>query len=334
MALDDDIRDLVERVARIGEIDYATVTPDAYRRRFLESLAVIAAHGPPVELAPIELASIEDRTIPGPGGALALRLYRPPGPPGLPGPGRRPGRAPCPILVYCHGGGWVIGDVGGHDGECRPLCATTGAIVVSVDYRLAPEHPFPAALDDCTAAVEWVAAHADTLGGDPARIAIAGDSAGANLAAAVALRLRDIAGDGAGGPVLCAQILACPALDLTGDRVADTGQGAPLMDPDALRWMSAQYLAGHPPTDPYASPLHDPDLTGLPPAIVATAEFDPLRGDALAYAGRLERAGVVVTVLDFPRLVHGFLGLRCMSGAAADATERVWAATRRLIGGD
>ena len=331
MALDDDIRDLVERVARIGEIDYRTVTPDAYRRHFLERLAVIAAHGPPIALAPIELASIEDRTVPGPGGALALRLYRPPGPSG---PGHRSGRAPCPILVYCHGGGWVIGDIGGHDGECRPLCAATGAIVVGVDYRLAPEHPFPAALDDCTAAVEWVAKHAEALGGDPARIAVAGDSAGANLAAAVALRLRDGAAGGSGGPTLCAQILTCPALDLTGDLVADTGEvGAPLLHPDALQWMCAQYLAGHAPTDPYASPLHAPDLTGLPVAIVATAEFDPLRGDALAYAGRLDRAGVVVTVLDFPGLVHGFLGLRSVSSAAAAATEEVWAATRRLVGG-
>jgi acetyl esterase len=328
MALDAHIQRLVDRVAALGDIDFTTVTPDDFRRRLVEVLGLAGGHP-----APSALDSIEDRTIPGPGGALALRLYRP-----LIGANGAGAGAPrvardasaLAAVVYCHGGGWVMGDIGGHDGECRPLCQSTGAVVVSVDYRLAPHHPFPAALDDCTAAVEWVTGHADALGIDATRICIAGDSAGANLAAAVPLRLRDTGA----APTLCGQVLVGPPLDLTCTMPSITAKGRGyLLDADAVRWMCAQYLGGHAPNDPYASPLHAAGLSGLPPAVVATAEFDPLRDEALAYAERLAGDGVPVTVLDFPGLVHGFLGLRGLSPAAAAAGARVWGAARALLGG-
>jgi acetyl esterase len=324
--LDADIQRLVDRVAALGEIDFATITPEDFQRRFVE--VVTLAGGRP---AASVLDAIEDRTMPGPGGALALRLYRPRA--GEPRAGGAAATAATdtsalPAVVYCHGGGWVMGDIGGHDGECRPLCESTGAVVVSVDYRLAPQHPFPAALDDCTAAVEWVAGHAGALGIDATRVCVAGDSAGANLAAALALRLRDTAG----APTLCGQVLVCPPLDLTCTLPSITANGRGyLLDAGAVRWMCSQYLGGHDPSDPYASPLHAAGLADLPPALVVTAEFDPLRDDGLAYAQRLAGDGVPVTVLDFPGLVHGFMGLRGLSAAAA-AGARVWEEARALLG--
>ncbi|HXX90147.1 MAG TPA: alpha/beta hydrolase [Acidimicrobiales bacterium] len=315
MPLDPELQALVDGVSRLAPVDYAAVTPEEFRARFLEHLVGL---GRPRHATPLPLAAIEDRTMPGPGGPLALRVFRP--------AGADDGR-PRAGLVFLHGGGWVMGDIAGHDGVCRPLCHATDAVVVSVDYRVAPSHPYPAALDDAAAALEWVAADAGALGIDPTRLGVAGDSAGANLAAALALRARDT-----GGPALVAQVLVCAPLDLTCTHAASAVRGPEsLLNADAIRWMSGQYLAGHAPTDPYASPLHAPDLTGLPPAVVATAEFDPLRDEGRAYAARLAAAGVPVEALDFPGLVHGFVGLRSLSLAAIAASDEVWAAVRRLL---
>jgi acetyl esterase len=313
VTLDPDLRSLVDRVTASGPVDFDAMAPEDFRRAFLDRLTST------MPTAPIRLAAIEDRTLHSRHGPVPLRVYRPPG---------ASAGTPKPGLVFFHGGGWVVGDIAGHDGLCRPLCAATGAVVLSVDYRLAPAHPFPAALDDAVAALEWVAAGADALGIDPQRLGVAGDSAGANLAAALALWVRD----SATGPALRVQVLVGAPLDLAcrGASVEASGAGH-LLTSDALRWMCAQYLAGHPADDPYASPLCAGDLGGLPAAVVVTAEFDPVRDDARTYASRLARAGVPVTLLDFPGLVHGFMGLRGLSGAADTASARVWEETRALL---
>jgi acetyl esterase len=309
--LDPATRTIVDQMAAAGPVDFSDLSPDAFRQLFRASLGALdqAASADPEE-------DVEDRSIPGPAGPLRLRLYRP----------RAAAAQPVPLVTFFHGGGWVIGDIDTHDGSCRILSRRTGAVVVSVDYRLAPEHPFPAALDDCDAAVTWVAAHARDLGGDPAHLAVAGDSAGGNLAAAVTLRARD-----RGGPALCAQALVYPAVDFTTVRPSQVRNGEGyLLTAAAIRWFSAQYLADHDPADPRASPLLA-DHTGLPPAVVATAEFDPLHDEGTAYADALRAAGVEVDHLDFPGLVHGFMGLGSLSPASARAADEVWAAFASLL---
>jgi acetyl esterase len=231
-----------------------------------------------------------------------------------------------PIVTYFHGGGFVIGDIDTHDGPCRVLCAATGAVVVSVDYRLAPEHRFPAALDDCVAATAWAAEHARDLGADPTRLGVAGDSAGGNLAAAVAIAART-----AGGPAIRAQALVYPVVDFSTvhPSVKENGEGY-LLTAAAMAWFCAQYLGDHDSADPMASPLLA-DLADLPPAVVATAEFDPLRDEGRAYADALAGAGVAVHRLEFPGLIHGFMGLGSLSPGSARATDEVWAAFSSML---
>jgi len=311
MPLDAATRVILDQMAEAGAVDFSEITAEDFRELFRSSLGALdgAAAGEPAE-------DVEDLSVPGPGGPIRVRVYRP----------RETG--PAPLVVFFHGGGWVIGDIDTHDGSCRILSRRSGAVVVSVDYRLAPEHRFPAALDDCDAAVAWVAAHADELGGDAGRLGVAGDSAGGNLAAAVTLRARH-----RGGPALRAQALVYPAVDFTTVRpsLEANGEGY-LLTADAVRWFTAQYLGDQDPADPFASPLLA-DLGGLPPAVVATAEFDPLRDEGRAYAAALEKAGVAVRSFDFPGLVHGFMGLGALSPASAAATDEVWAAFAALLKG-
>jgi acetyl esterase len=218
--LDPATQTIVDQMAAAGPVDFSALTPDAFRRLFRASLGALDSAG---SADPEE--EVEDRSIPTPAGPLRLRLYRP------------PTAGPAPLVTYFHGGGWVIGDVDTHDGSCRILSRRTGAVVVSVDYRLAPEHRFPAALDDCDAAVAWVAAHATELGGDPRRLGVAGDSAGGNLAAAVTQRARR-----RGGPAIAAQALVYPAVDFTPDRPSMRGVA---MVPGQLNrsWMSSAVMA-------------------------------------------------------------------------------------------
>jgi acetyl esterase/lipase len=302
---------ILDQMALAGPVDFSELSPDAFRTLFAASLGALDAAGAGADPGPEE---VEDRTIDGPGGPLRLRLYRP------------PGSGPHPVVCFFHGGGWVIGNIDTHDGSCRILSRRTGAVVVSVDYRLAPENRFPAALDDCAAAVAWVAGHLDELEGDGRRLGVAGDSAGGNLAAAVAQRRRR-----QDGPALAAQALVYPATDFSTTRPsrAANGEGY-LLTAEAMAWFEAQYLGGHDPTDPAASPLLG-DLTGLPPAVVAVAEFDPLHDEGRAYADALAHAGVAVELFDFPGLVHGFMGLGALSPASAAATDQVWAAFAALL---
>lgn len=261
------------------------------------------------------VGAVSDLRIPGPDGELAARLYHP------------GGDGPLPVLLYCFGGGWTLGNLETCDEVCRRLCAGAGCLVLSVGYRLAPEHPFPAAVQDCHAAAVWAFSHVDSHGGDPARIGVAGDSAGGNLAAAVTLLAREH------GPSLACQVLVYPNT-LYG---AETPSMRENTDPSffnrrSVAWYWAHYLArpgdG---ADPLASPLLARDLSGLPPALLITAEYDPLRDEAELYADRLAAAGVPVVKLRYDGMVHGFFTMTGTLAAARDATGQVIAYLRNTL---
>lgn len=247
--------------------------------------------------------AIEDRSIDGPGGPLPVRIYRP-----------LEVKSP-PVIVYFHGGGFVRGSLNSHDGVCRRLALGTDSVVVSVEYRLAPEHPFPAAIDDGFAAVRWAHDWGASTGADADRLVVAGDSAGATVAAGVALRCRD-----EGGPRLFLQILLVPMLRHRADTPTRRafGQGDFGLTTELLNWLSDQWAPGAAADHPYASPLNAPDLSGLPPAYIHAAELDPLRDDGEEYAQRLRAAGVPVTYRMTRGLFHGFhLYAQALARAAA-----------------
>ena len=239
-----------------------------------------------------EVASVSERFIEGGGGPLRLRIYRP------------FGQGPFPLLSFFHGSGFVLCSLDTHDGMCRNLCAGAGCVVVSVDYRLAPEHKFPAGLDDCVFATRWIAEHAGELEGDATRLAIAGDSAGGNLAAATALLLRDD-----GGPRLVGQLLIYPVTDYhtpgtPSYRENAEGYG---LTRDTMVWFWDHYLHEREDVDdPLVSPLRASDLSGLPPALVVTAEYDPLRDEGERYAEKLRAAGTLVKMSRWDGMNHGF----------------------------
>src|SRR5215469_10967110 len=245
--------------------------------------------------------------IAGPGGDLPLRLYRP------------SSERPLPALLYFFGGGWVLGTIDTADGVSRSLANSTGALVAVVGYRLAPEHPFPAAIEDCYAAVRWVAEHAGEIGADPARLAVGGDSAGGNLAAAVALRAR------ADGPALAGQLLVYPNTDqMADDQSMRAAEDPFLFNRHSVAWYRQHYLAS--PGDaanPLASPLRAEKLAGLPPALVITAEYDPLRDQGEAYARRLADDGVQVELSRYPGMAHGFFTMAGTVDASRAAVAQV-----------
>ena len=260
---------------------------------------------------PEPVGAVSDTSIPGPGGDIAVRIYRP-----------VTDAAALPVVVYAHGGGFVFCDLDSHDGLCRNLANRIGAVMVSVDYRLAPEHPWPAAADDLYAAVRWINDNADALGIDAGRIVVGGDSAGGNLAAVTALMTRD-----RGGPELAGQLLLYPVIAADFDTESYRAFGRGYYNPKpALQWYWDQYV----PTvaersHPYASPL-GADLHGLPPAVVVIAGHDPLRDEGVAYADALETAGVSVTRLSYQGGVHGFLTMPMLDltqGARADVSREV-----------
>jgi acetyl esterase len=271
-----------------------------------EQGAVAARHAvklraPELAGEPEPLARVEDHTVPGPAGSIPVRLYAPTASP------------PLPVLAYFHGGGWVTGDLDTHDSACRGLANRAQCLVVAVDFRSAPEHRFPAALEDCWAAVEWLGRQAGELGGDPARLAVCGDSAGGNLAAAVALRARD-----RGTPPIAAQLLIYPVLDYDLEtpsyQAKASGYG---LTRDSMRWYWEQYLGeGGDGFAPEASPLREGDLSGLPPALIVTCEHDPLRDEGEAYAHRLAAAGVPVEHVDEAGMIHGYFRMAGVIGRA------------------
>ncbi len=290
MALDPIVRKLLDAAAAAGRPALNSLPPVEARRFMRETRP--ATEGPK-----LDTVGHVDRTIPGPAGAIPVRVYR---------PNSANPAAKLPVLVYLHGGGWVIGDIETHHTLCQRLSESGGLLVVSVDYRLAPEHKFPACVEDSWAATEWVAANAAEIGGDGTRLAVGGDSAGGNLAAVVALMARD-----KGAPKLGFQLLIYPAVDA----LADTGSMAKnadgyLLTRVAMEWFYDLYQCTRADrTDWRFSPLRAATLAGVCPAMVITAGFDPLRDEGRAYAERLAHDGVVVEAVDYSSMIHGFFGM-------------------------
>ena len=269
-------------------------------------------------IAPAPVGAVEDRAIPGAAGDLPVRIYRPDADAGHP-----------PALVYYHGGGHVIGNLDTHDAVARNLCNGAGCVVVSVDYRLAPEHKFPAAAEDAFAAARWCAAQGPEVGIDPHRMAVGGDSAGGNLAAVAALMARD-----AGGPAIRLQVLVYPVTDYACDTQSyrTYGDGYGMLEARAMRWFRDHYLSGEADRlDWRAAPLRADDLSGLPPALVLTAQCDVLHDEGEAYAQRLREAGVDVEYLDCEGMIHGFFTMAPMIDGAVRAQARVCGALKRAF---
>jgi acetyl esterase len=240
------------------------------------------------------VAGVEDRAVPGPGGDIPIRIYTP------------DGHAPFPVLVWFHGGGWVLGDLASADHVCRELANAASCIVVSVDYRLAPEYLFPAAADDCEAAYNWAVANAASFGGDSHRVAVGGDSAGGNLAAVVSLRAKE---KGAQLPVF--QLLIYPVTDHNFERPSYIANAdGYLLTKLAMGWFWDSYVpVVEERSHPHASPLYAPDPSGLPAALIVTAEFDPLRDEGEAYGELLRQGGVDVTIARYDGVIHGFFAM-------------------------
>lgn len=239
-----------------------------------------------------ELARVETLSIAGQDGALRIRVYQP------------HGETPQPVCLYFHGGGWVLNSIDTHDDLARRLAAAGGCSVISVDYRLAPEHKYPAAVEDAWSALEWTARQGGEYGIDASRIAVCGDSAGANLAAVLCLLARDRQ-----GPAIKAQILAYPITDCDFDRFSyQTNAEGYFLTRSQMQWFWEQYVAApEQMREPYASPLLADSLAGLPPAVVLTAEYDPLRDEGEAYGRALAAAGIPATLVRYPGMIHGFL---------------------------
>lgn len=308
-ALHPDAETLLDLIRATGRPPFETLSVAEARQAYAASRAVL-------QPLPDEVAEARDLTIPGPGGPLALRLYR--------GAGTSDAAA-LPALLYLHGGGWVLGGLDSHDGVCRRLANLAACRVVAVDYRLAPEHRFPAAIDDAAAALAWVAANAAALGVDPARLAVGGDSAGGNLAAVLALMGRDGA-----APASACQLLLYPVVDLAMDAAsyARITTGVPLTAA-TMRWFADHY-APEPAQrlDWRASPLRAGRLGGTPPALVLTVAHDPLVDEGRAYAGRLEAEGVRVAALHLSDQIHGMLTMGRVIAAADPALCYAAAALR------
>ena len=291
MQLHPQMKAILDQAAASGAQPFHTMTPAAARE-------AIAAMLEPFNVNPEKVAKSERRSIPGPGGQIPVQLYTP------------EGKAPFPILVYFHGGGWVVGALESWDSFCRSLCKASGCVVMSVDYRLAPEHKFPAGPEDCYAATKWAAENAASIGGDPARVAVGGDSAGGNLAAVVALMARDRS-----GPKLAFQLLIYPATDARLDTPSQQQflEDGYILSKKDMVWFWGHYLnSDKDEENPYASPAEAGSLRGLPPALVVTAGFDPLRDEGETYAARLQEAGVKAECIRYEGVTHGFVLMGAM----------------------
>jgi acetyl esterase len=311
VALTRQARQLVDQLQLMGA-PVETLAPEQARRASDER----RAQSPVV---PEPVARVVNRTIGGPGGPLRIRVYRP------------ESAGSLPVLVFFHGGGWVLCDLDSHDPICRALANRIGCAVVSVDYRRAPESRYPAAAEDAYAATVWVAGHADELDVDPDRLVVIGDSAGGNLAAAVALMARD-----RGGPRIACQVLAYPITDHSFDTGSYRDFGADhYLTTAGMRWYWDQYAPGPIDRDqPYLSPLRAADLRGLPPAVVVCAECDPLRDEGVAYAGRLRDAGTEVEQTTYAGMFHGFFTMTAALDGTRQSVADVVRSLRRRLGVD
>jgi len=312
MALDPQARAVIDLVIKSGRPAYHTLSPKDARQLFRETR-------PASTPTPPEIGAVRNITADGPGGPIPLRVYRPAG---------ATAGTPLPALVYFHGGGWVIGDLDTHDVQCRQLTAEAGITVVAVDYRLAPEHKFPAAVDDAWAATRWVAEHGSELGVDARRLAVAGDSAGGNLAAVVALLARD-----AGAPAIALQVLVYPVTDIGAETRSyrDFADGY-LLTRESMRWFTNHYVKSPSEAQDWrVSPLRAASLAGLPPALVITAGFDPLRDEGAAYAARLVDAGGRVDYVSYGGMIHGFMPMGRLIDTGNRAISHVAASLRQEL---
>ncbi|GGD03813.1 alpha/beta hydrolase fold domain-containing protein [Pyruvatibacter mobilis] len=310
MSLDPQIEALLAQLAENPAPKIQDLSPADARATYLAMASVL-------EMPDVPIGKTEDISIPGPAGDIPARIYRP-----VAG-----GGAALPCLVFFHGGGFVIGDLDTHDVLCRTLANEAGVCVVAVDYRLAPEHRYPAAAEDCYAATKWVEQNPDTLNIDPNAIAVAGDSAGGNLAAVVSLMARDNK-----GPQISFQLLMYPVTDMTGsEKWASRNEFAEgyFLEKETMAWFEANYFgentAGR--SEATGSPLLAPNLANLPPAYVVTAGFDPLRDEGKAFADALKAAGNDVEYIDYPGMIHGFFN---MQGVLDVSREAVKTAARKL----
>jgi len=304
-----EVRTLLEANEAEGGPAIETLSPGEARQAAIDALKAVAGQ-------PEEIGRVEDLRIPHPERPIPIRIYSP------------AAEGPSPCLVYFHGGGWVLCDLDTHDAVCRAIARRAGAVVVAVDYRLSPEHKFPAAVEDCFAATQWVAANAARLAVDPRRIAVGGDSAGGNLSAVMCLKSRD-----EGSPALALQVLVYPVTNLASfdtPSYREFAEGYYLTRAE-MEWFRGHYLArSEDARSPYASPLLAPELRGLPPALVITAECDTLRDEGEAYAKRLAEAGVEVTCTRYGGMIHPFFSLGGVFSQGRRAIEQVAAAVRGL----
>jgi acetyl esterase/lipase len=308
--LDLKLKAMLDQAAAAGAADIGDLPPEVGRPLYRQILT--AGDLPPADV------QTEDRRIPGPDGALAVRIYSP----------RGKASGTRGLVLYCHGGGFVLGDLDTYDSVCRSICQGSGCVMVSVDYRLAPEHPFPAAVEDCHEALAWLAAHAAELGGDARRIAVCGDSAGGNLAAVLALLARKK------GPAIRYQVLIYPVTSaMPGDLPSHEtfGEGY-VLSRKAMRAFSAHYFGGSGRAPDFrGAPLLENDLSGLPPALILVGGYDVLRDDGVTYAQRLIEAGVRATLIEYSGLSHGFISMAATLSGGRLALNQVGAALRLAL---
>ncbi|MDE2884441.1 MAG: alpha/beta hydrolase [Chloroflexota bacterium] len=302
MPLDPEAKASLEKRIEMGVLEPHETSPQ-------EARALQAARP---NLPGPEVASVSDHLAPGPHGDVPVRVYVP----------VTDDEGPLPVSMWFHGGGWVIGSVATNDATCRALANASGAIVVSVDYRLAPEHKFPVPFDDSYAATVWAAENAASLGGDPSRLAVAGASAGGNLSATIALRARD-----EGGPRLVQQSLIYPVTDhdFTRPSYVENGEGYGLSYASMVWFWDCYLSSGAEASNPYVSPMLAENLSGLPPAFVLTCEYDPLRDEGEAYAARLQEAGVPTRLSRYDGMIHAFFN-------AGIPFSRTWSAIDETAG--
>lgn len=291
-----------------ADLPLVNEVPPAIARRQMADLA------PPVDLDH-SARRIEDRTLAGPGGEIPLRVYQP------------PGEGPFPVVVFCHGGGWVVGDLHTHNALCNMLSSICRSIVVAVDYRLAPENRYPAAAEDAYAALCWAAENAAEIGGRPGKIVVVGDSAGGNLVTVATLMARD-----RGGPPVAGQVLVYPVIDCDFETSSyRTYAEGYMLTRSVMQWFWEQYTPKlERARETYVAPLHAASLENLPPALVITAEYDTLRDEGEAYARRLEEAGCRVQLTRYDGMIHGFFRMPHRLSTARQAIDEVAAFMRHL----